>query len=752
MSNTVLRIHPAIGMSRVGNSDEYILSPETAAGVTDVNGQTGGLAINPTTNALINDTDLRDANGALKRQAQRYRIYQYLSPESAQSYPYQGEVAEIVIGSALNNSVVKDIVWQVHLANKKANWCIIPEQGPTTKQGKPTGETSGLNAYGNGGMPYPRNPDFGSQKPSEGPDNTSSNTWPSTIPAQECLNVLSDNKRLTELVVDAGPRTIKGTDSARINFDASTTPSFYQPASGTCAGSIVALPNYPVSFPNMHFNKLNIPSGTDVTQLGALETDCQGRLIVIGGQGAACGLFKDDKTPYPLGNDIDNDGWFDDTADGPVQAIILLENGDEIVLENTAWAVSTDPSYAPQIRNVITVWDEVYDTWIRKLGLDTNIYNGTENESAPTNFVTSYKPSFDDDILPLFSAAHLSQFIGALNQTAIGAHARLNNVSADDNPSDYLQVQTFIRSPYASDDELDIGAPRMPLALGDTGASFLTLTRTQFFFMNQWFNKNYSANVEKPLTAGEQIDKNVLANCLGGRFSPGIDLTFIVRDVNLYNTNWTQADIGPFRINYTPLNYSQASKTNPFLSIGYVPLNSNHHNVEPGDLCKFMSLPWHTDYNSCATHLPSPNPGSNYDTLTEDDMLTNINITTFWSWPAQRPVSIYNYDDFKNNGYNLARINQRYSVRGEGTQAIAGPDGSISPVQSVGRYQERVNIVRKWPEIGTVVQSKNINGYESDKPKDIFLEVASQLDNSGNKVATWPQQLTDQVQVISDKD
>jgi hypothetical protein len=66
----------------------------------------------------------------------------------------------------------------------------------------------------------------------------------------------------------------------------------------------------------------------------------------------------------------------------------------------------------------------------------------------------------------------------------------------------------------------------------------------------------------------------------------------------------------------------------PFLTEGYVPLRkSDLPDVEPGDTSKFMSVPWHTDYNSCATHNPDPNPVNN--------------TTLFWSWPAQRPVAVH---------------------------------------------------------------------------------------------------------------
>ena len=104
-------------------------------------------------------------------------------------------------------------------------------------------------------------------------------------------------------------------------------------------------------------------------------------------------------------------------------------------------------------------------------------------------------------------------------------------------------------------------------------------------------------------------------NCLGGRFSPGIDLTFIVTDTNLYDEDWTNPAIGAFRINAKKLEYDDVTADVPVLGVGYTPLRADP--VEPGDLCKFMAIPWHTDYNSCATHTPDPNPGG---ALTEENV------------------------------------------------------------------------------------------------------------------------------------
>ncbi len=710
MSNPVIRIHPAIGLSRVGNSSEYYLAPDSSAGLNQPGSTvTGGLPIKPgTEDTPISDADLRDYAGALKRQAQRFRLYQYNDPQLATQYPYTGSVSEIMIGSVVAGKTVSDIVWTVHLANKKSNCWVLME---STKPGK----FSSLSSYDPPDLPPLRNLKFaGSSDP-------------------------ADPKRLSVLVIDSGPRVIQGASAKRINFDASSTPAFY------ANGKLQPLPNYPVSYPTDHFAKLYSPSGVVVSQLGAIETDAQGRLVVIGGEGTASAWYQDENGdsrshggPFQLTDDVNNDGWFDDTSDGPVNASLVFSDGTQLAIASTAWAVCTDPSYAPQIRNVVSLWDEVYDTWARNFALDPALYSGPPDPGNASGFNKAFKPSFSDDVFPIFRSAHLQMFTTGLNQLAIGSHARLDNLSATSNPASFLNVQSFIRSPYPSDNQFQIGSPRMPLALGDTGSAFLSLTQTQYFFLNQWFANSYTATPDKPLTAGELLDRNALANCLGGRFSPGIDLTFIVRDPVFFDSNWQDPNVGPFRVNVAALDYSKAVKSAPFLGVGYTPERSSTR-VEPGDVCKFMALPWHTDYNSCATHVPSPNPGG--DITSTNQTGDGRNTTLFWSWPAQRPVSVYNWPDLKKNNGKLPV--QRYSVRGPGTQASATADGAVYPAQNVGRFQMREDMVKHWQEIGTVIQGAAIEGYTFDQ--GYYLEVASMMSDVSDLVVPWPNQVTDQL-------
>src|SRR5580765_3021534 len=120
MSDTVLRVHPAIGIGRVGDSQEFYIAPVTQAGTLGPNGLMGGLPIKPgTEDTPITADDFRDKSGNVKRQAARFRIYAYPAGSSGK-YPTGGGTL-VTLGSMLGAKKVVDIVWTVHLANKKLN-------------------------------------------------------------------------------------------------------------------------------------------------------------------------------------------------------------------------------------------------------------------------------------------------------------------------------------------------------------------------------------------------------------------------------------------------------------------------------------------------------------------------------------------------------------------------------------------------------------------------------------------------------
>lgn len=716
MSYTGLRIHPAIGIARVGNSEEYYLGPETMAGM-DIPGKTltGGVPIQPGTEGdTITSADVRDKSGKLKRQAARFRIYQYAfsDKDGLESYP-TGQGEEVKIGSLVDGKKVTDIIWTVHLANKKANSWLAGD---------------GLAPFQKHGVPDVRNPAFGLH--------------------------LDDVYRIKKLVIDAGPRALNAGANATVHFDKATPASAYNPSQDT----ITFLPHYPIYFPASESPADNSElHSRAITTLGSITTESNGRLIVLGGYGLACGFDSNGNysSNAALNGNVNNDYWLDDTADGPVTAVLVFSDGSCREADAGAWVISADPAYAPQITNVVTLWDDLYCTWLENCGLQPNIY-------SDNHYQNTYQVNFSQEVYPVFRAASLQKWNTFLPARAIAKHDQVGKINADWNE---FRIMNFIRDPNSTD-ETQVGSPLMPLSLGDADKSFLSPTKAQYFFLQQWAAGNYIKNTEnQSLGAGEALDKTILFNCLGGRFSPGIEMSFIVRDINLYQQNWKRhSEGGPFRIRAKKLDYQAANKTTPFLGVGYIPLRDAP--VEPGDVSKFMALPWHTDYNSCATHTPDPNPGSVYPRdkkVQQEEMQTlkanwdkgmpDFNTLLYSSWPAQRPVAVYTYDDVVANNYQLPV--PRFSVRGAGT---AVPDNVIEPAQltapsswefslsaeQIGRYQDRHGILLNWHNIGMVMQAPAIAGKSNLLPQEFYLEVASGFDvDESNLAEPWPNTVID---------
>jgi hypothetical protein len=680
MSKSILRIHPAIAFARVGNSEDYYLAPETMAGVP-VEGSNpplmGGLPIRRgTEDETITDEDLRDSSGALKRQAARFKIFAY-SEDEARNYP-AGTDQEIKIGDKIDGKTVTDIIWTVHVANKKANTFVLEVQndsGPV------------IDNYTNGNLPPIRNASF--------------------LPGEDGvdeLKVLNNPERVTALTIDFGPRTIQGPSALPVRFDNATCAAVYQDGVG-----IRELPDYPKSYPAKSFpDALDPPDGA-IDTLGHLETDAYGRLVVLGGYGKACAWKQTATSYYQLASNVDNDGWFDDTSDGPVSAVVVLDggtDGETRLSAGTAWVVTADPSYAPQILNVVSLWDEMYDTFVRKLDLQPEIYS-----AGAYNY--NYVASFEDDVAHIFRGTGLQEWISNLPNGAKRAHRAVAGITAETDPAaTILSGLAYIRNPNLPQ-QATLGVPLMPGALGDSGQAFLSPTLTQYFFLTQWNDRKSSSKPAKPLSAGDLLDKASLINCLGGRFSPGIDLTFTVRQPEIYVRNWRDEGVGPFRVEPKPLNYNNLQENVPVLSAGYVPLRTLGKGlVEPGDMTKFMSVPWHTDYNSCATHTTSPSVPNN--------------TTLYWSWPGQRPVNVHLASEVTAEGQPGS---QRYSVRGTGTE-------SPNPANQ-GRYQDIKDILPNWDKIGFVIQDTAIVG--GRRNPDQFLEVQSKLTGEPDPVVTpWP--------------
>jgi predicted flap endonuclease-1-like 5' DNA nuclease len=709
------RIHPAIGIARVGNSSEYYLGPETGAGDTTTNpdGPSGGLPIKPgTESTTITSSDIRDPNvpdpnsgdpnfasrdykGALKRQGARFKIYQYADQGDDEKYPLgpDATMGEIKIGSTVGGKTVMDIIWTVHLANKKSQFYMAD---PPYKEGSKT-ELGGGKISFEGTLPPLRNPDY----PTKG---AASN----------------DPLRLKNLFIDPGPRTVSGKNTPAVNFDKDTTASYYNKQTK----SVATIGNYPKSFPDRtNFPDLTEPQGP-IDTLGELQTDGSGRLIVTGGYGRSANWGN-----TALTGPVDNDGWFDDAGDGPVSAVLVMDDGTKMSVHGSAWVAVTDPSFAPQIKNVVSIWEDIYNSWVRDLKLVPDLYDPVKyKDSSIPGYNDDYKPGFYNQLSGVFEGAELQQWIANLNSQGTSGHDGAGSITPDSTPSSYYF--NVLRNPntdpqnkaYAPSGSM---TPYMPLALGDNGQAFLSVTKTQYFFLSQWVANKFNPDIA-PLGPGELLDQNVLLNCLGGRFSPGIDLTWTVRQSDLYIDDWASSGKGPFRIDEQRLHYDQITPGEAFLTEGYVPLHSTT-GIQPGDLTKLMALPWHTDYNSCANHPPQVTP--TYPNSAYDDY-------SYWSWPAQRPVVAFT------SRKKLKEKEQWFTLRGYGTAPgdPSAPPAQGTPAQNVCRYQTIVDIMTNWQNVGVILQSSVVDGVDPAYEDKYYLESESNFPD-GVEVPAWPEYL-----------
>src|SRR5271165_7177466 len=119
---TVYKIHPAIGIARLGDSTEFDLSPE-AAGALPIECDSEG-------NTVLKDgieqpiSTFKDAQGRVKRQAARFRVYAYDDAHPTGREVRVGDKIQFAdkrTGQLIEGEI-SDITWTAYLANKKASW------------------------------------------------------------------------------------------------------------------------------------------------------------------------------------------------------------------------------------------------------------------------------------------------------------------------------------------------------------------------------------------------------------------------------------------------------------------------------------------------------------------------------------------------------------------------------------------------------------------------------------------------------
>ncbi|MFJ8713189.1 LodA/GoxA family CTQ-dependent oxidase [Streptomyces violaceus] len=575
-------IHPAIGISRVGNSPtEFFIGPERP-----------GVPPEP-------DGGFKDTAGRVKRQAARFRVYGYDKD-----------------GNVLGELTADDarISWTVELANSKADWIKFLGRFHGAPENTP-GETATAAAVT--GVQDPRN------RRNPGID-------------------VNDPEARARLVIKPGPRTVTGPsqDGGTARFD-----------TGTFLGRPVPL--------------------------GELRTDDKGRLLVLGGSGHSGTTAAEN----PITHYANNDYWYDDVSDGPVAATVTLRGsgsgdggGTSRTLEaRSAWVLVGPPDFSPHTTNLVTLYDVVAEA--QGYGQEDQV-------------------SFTRHIYPILHRISDYQWVNAAALRGHGegeaghftAPGMLGQLATNSPGSKDLRTSVFERLRSPEPNVAEATSEYMPQLAGDDGdpvdgrpLTWMALLPGQYERMRRWAEGDFTADWTgrapvpgEPALAQEPhaLVEAALDACSGGPFYPGIETTYIVQQPQTWS--------GPFRV---------------------------REDFAPGDLTKYMALPWQADFYECHTH---------------------------W-WPAQRPDDVYPESHFLAliraagdqgaDGAGQFPFRQPWA-RGVGQQVIYKPKLVRGAGESEGAYRTRVaeqwkrirehagdnDMVEQWSRLGFVVPRRAPDG------------------------------------------
>lgn len=687
---TTYKIHPGIGIARLGNSEtEFYIAPEIAAALPQACDASGNPLLTPDLSGPLLVKNFKDLNGRIKRQAARFQVFVY-DDESPQGRPLK--LGDHVEGGG-NHGKLIDIQWQVYLANKKASWYEFNTR-------------SGEHGYS--------------------PDHPRRN---------------ANEQNRDRLIIDPGPRSVNSTNLRKAQFDRS--------------GDGI----YATTFP---------PKGLqphDIDTLGEILTDDTGRLLVLGGLGHS-GSEKTGPGEPHTSDYANNDGWYDDVSDGPVMARLVMYSEEVgqvryIDVEYPAWVVVGYPRFVPQIQDMITMDEVLYDLSLQEFAADTRIYGRFDSFNAPEKIPPNdpdalnqwlasrltwnkaYRPWFYRDIWPILfrpnEFLYLSDILsqsnyphdqenrGTFDPKKLGKMPKRSKEKPTKSVADKMadtcreacigeaNIETqpqlrqdkdglWINDPYApmrhflfdllrrngEENEFKLedkvgsrvhNLPLMPLLCGDnpltneTVTKFLRLTDYQLFILKQWSDGCFINEMEEgwipktypvffpypqtPPKTGHELDRGVLSNALGGAFCPGGELNWIIRNPSIYLEPYRiKADrsVSDFLQSAAQANQSHQS-TDIIKELNFNvenPLNQDNDfavGLQPGDLTKYMAVPWQADFNECTTN---PNnityadwnnlyPDSENDQrLKRDEKIWD----TLW-WPAHRPLQSNELIGFK---------------------------------------------------------------------------------------------------------
>jgi hypothetical protein len=163
------------------------------------------------------------------------------------------------------------------------------------------------------------------------------------------------------------------------------------------------------------------------------------------------------------------------------------------------------------------------------------------------------------------------------------------------------------------------------------------ITNTLYTYLQQWSSGDFIADYDKDTTAPASIgdvplkdqpatlDMAALHFCMGGPFHPGCEMTWPMRHASMYSA--------PYRLRTYPHGVTK-SDYGEFLTQAIVNSSDGPLSVSgPGDITKWMAVPWQSDTASCRAGYPNT------------EFPSDPFIPTFW--PSRVPNNVITDEQYR---------------------------------------------------------------------------------------------------------
>jgi len=451
--------------------------------------------------------------------------------------------------------------------------------------------------------------------------------------------------------------------------------------------------------------------------LGELRTDEAGRLAFLGGYGHSAS-YNDS----PLTTFANNQTWHDDTSDGSVNATVKLKDGRTLKAEG-AWVATAPPNYAPGVQAFTTGYELLEDVMVAAGMLD----------KADT-------PEFYQHIYPTLKNLTLNQWVNAGIAREFGWGSgydftekqlveRLQDVSEANRPLRQIIFESFRNPDYAHMD-----ANGWPALYGDAitldfnstdPREWYAITPLQYEYLRKWAAGHFTVG-EAPeirywekLSPQEQADgltEAALEETLGGPFHPGCEFTWPMRHAMMYHA--------PFRIKPRASEKEDYGPTLTF-DIALAP-GGPLDGCTPGDITKWMAVPWQTDTSSC---------------LSAYKAYAGEYLPTFW--PARVPNDILTEDNYGIIMNGRASEEQKFTAFSPGKRLKWLRGIAYNDENPALKNPDSREIITKfteggWSKVGIVLQKEGPGTPQF--PDKIWVETGRSLDEKVQKAvphALW---------------